>query len=182
MRNKWISLVAAIGLTFALTSQASAAGPLELGDRMAITANFSVSTIDPDELPETTVLTLASTITKSTADARWEYGGGFFLTAVLTDVADVTTFTPNVQIRINTDLLGPEENILAYVGFIAGVTFLDVDTDFGDFSDEVGSFGPKFGAEYYFSSNIAIQLEDSVLIDTDSGVTNTLMLGAKLLF
>ena len=91
-------------------------------------------------------------------------------------------FTPNVTIRINSNLLGPEENILAYVGFIAGVTFLDVDADDFSFTDEVGSFGPKFGAEYYFTSSIAVQLEDSLLFDTDGGVTNTLMLGAKLLF
>jgi hypothetical protein len=80
--------------------------------------------------------------------------------------------------RINSDLLGAEENFLVYAGLVGGVTFLDLDF----YDDEAGAFGPKFGGEYYFSSRFAVQLEDVVLFDTEGGITNTMSLGVKVLF
>ena len=172
------------------STQALAQGAIEIGGRTAITANFGVTTQNPDETAgvdiETSIVNLGTNITRTTDDGRWEYGAGFTVTAIIIDIdsdafsdkTTVTLFTPSAQVRINTDLLGAEENFLVYAGFIAGVTIADYDS----FDDEVGAFGPKFGAEYYFSQNMAVQLEDALLFDTEKGITNTLSLGIKLLF
>lgn len=178
MNKTWISLIAGIALTLAFASQASAQGGIDIGGKTAATIVFSVITNDPDPGDPTTAIIVGGTLTRTTADARWEYGAGLTVVGFLSDFGDVTLWTPSGQVRINSDLLGPEENLLAYVGFIAGVTIID--SDFGD--DEVGAFGPKFGGEYYFSSNFAIQLEDALLFDTDDGISNTLTIGVKLLF
>lgn len=177
---------AAVISTMAIATTASASGELELGGRTAATANFSVLSNKPDDFSKSTTVIIGATLTRSTADVRFEYGAGLSVAATLTDLVDVTLVTPSGQVRINTDLMGPEENILLYAGFVAGVTFIEIDFSGNEggekLTDEVGAFGPMFGAEYYFSSNLAVQLEDTVIFDTDKGVTNNLSLGIKLLF
>ena len=191
--GKFVSF-GALMATLLVSTQAIAAGSIEIGGRNAFTANFGVTTQDPDSTAgvdiQTSIINLGAFVTHTTDSGRYEFGGGFTVAAIIIDIdidgvdseaegkTTVTLFTPSIQARVNTDLLGPEENFLAYVGFIAGVTVADYDA----FDDEVGAFGPKFGGEYYFSNNIAVQLEDSLLFDTDKGITNTLSLGIKLLF
>ena len=165
-------------MTIAFASQASAQGAIEIGGRTAVTGIFSVISSAPDEGGDSDTVLLGVTVTKTTSDGRWEYGGGFSIIALLTDDFDATIFTPTGQFRYNSNFMGPEENILLFLGAVAGITFVDVD----GFTDELFVFGPKFGAEYYFAPNAAIQLEDTVLIDSDSGVTNNLTLGFKYLF
>lgn len=190
MTRAFLAGLLALGVSTGFATNAAAQGAIELGGRTAVTANFGVTTQDPDETQgvdiQTSIVNFGTAITRTTADARWEYGAGFTVTAIIIDIdapglddkTTVTLFTPSAQVRINSDLLGPEENFLVYAGFIAGVTIADYDA----FDDEIGAFGPKFGAEYYFTSNIAVQLEDSLLFDTEKGITNNLSLGVKLLF
>ena len=190
MKNGALVSIGLLAASLLVSTQAVAAGAVEVGGRTAITANFGVSTQRPEKNAgveiETSIVNFGTNVTRTTDDGRWEYGAGFTVTAIIIDIdsdafsdkTTVTLFTPSAQVRINTDLLGPEENILLYAGFIAGVTIADYDA----FDDEVGAFGPKFGAEYYFTSNIAVQLEDAFLVDTDKGITNNLSLGIKLLF
>ena len=102
---------------------------------------------------------------------------------MLTDSGDITIVTPSVLARINSDLIGPDDNVLVYLGIVAGVSILEIDVKGGsDINDESGAFGPKFGAEYYWTSNIAFQIEDTITFDTDEGLTNNLTLGVKYLF
>ena len=156
---------------------------IEIGDRTAVTGTFSVVTTNPDKLDSTTLLYLGSTLTRSTEEARFEYGIGLSVAGMLTDAADITIITPSATVRVNSDLIGRGDNILAYLGFVAGVSLLDIEIDGGkDVEDESGVFGPKFGVEYYLSSDFAVQLEDTLLFDTDQGLTNNLTLGLKYLF
>lgn len=191
MTRGWMNVLVAVGTAVVITTMmfattASASGELELGGRTAATANFSVLSNKPDDFSKSTTVILGATLTRSSADVRFEYGAGLSVAATLSDFVDVTLVTPSGQVRINSNLMGPEENILLYAGFLAGVTFIEIDASGNaggeKFTDEVGAFGPKFGAEYYFSSNLAIQLEDTVVFDTEKGVTNNLTLGVKLLF
>ena len=177
--TKWMTLLGSIAMIGLFGTQAQAGGTVELGGRTAVTANFSVITNNPDRGLDTTSLLIAGTLTRNTADARFEYGLGLGVISLFSDIGDASFVSPTAQVRVNTDLLGAEENILAYAGFVAGLTFVDID-GLGD--DVMGAFGPKFGAEYYFSSSVALQLEDMILFDTESGVTNSLTLGIKVLF
>ncbi len=171
--------IVAVGLAIAFASEAAAEGAIDLGGKLALTASFSASSHHPDTGGDRTTIALGSTLSKTTADARWEYGAGILVVAALSDFGDATRVTPSGQLRINSDLLGPAENVVLYAGFIAGLIFVDIE---GRGREEIGAFGPKLGAEYYFSSNAALQLEDTVVVDTDSGVVNNLTLGIKLLF
>ena len=199
MRNRTrftvkIVALASIGLlALTFSEQAFASGAVEIGGRTAVSASFGVLTQDPDKENgvdfSTTSLNIGAELTRTTKDGRWELGAGLRIDVVVFEIeiddlpeADskttITLFTPSAQVRINSDLLGPEENFLVYAGFIAGVTVADYEA----FEDEVGAFGPKFGAEYYFSPNVAVQLQDALLFDTNKGVTNSLTLGIKVLF
>jgi hypothetical protein len=171
------------------TFMASAEG-IDIGGKTAVTGNFSVTTVAPDDFSGTDIVTtivyVGTSITRTTADARWEYGAALTVGIFNLDVdgpgvdesLTIATYTPSAQVRINTDLLGAEENFLVYAGAVAGVTFIDLDF----YDDEVGAFGPKFGGEYYFSSHFAVQLEDVILFDTEKGINNSVSLGVKVLF
>ena len=172
-----------IAMTIAFASQASAQGAIEIGGRTAVTGIFSVISSAPDEGPDSDTVLLGITVTRTTANARWEFGGGFSVIAFLGDDFDATIFTPTGQFRYNSNFMGPEENILLFAGAVAGITFIQTRTSgLGTQSDTLFVIGPKFGAEFYFAPNAAIQLEDTVLIDSDSGVTNNMTIGFKFLF
>ncbi|MCP5043547.1 MAG: hypothetical protein GY944_21170 [bacterium] len=190
MKRVWIQGPVAIAIVLAVATQARAQEVHGVGGKTAITATLGVTTqntgkVDDVEI-ETTLVNFGTSITRTTGDGRWEYGVGCTVTAMVVDVdsdaldeeTKVMLFTPSAQIRINSDLLGSQKNFLVYTGFVAGVTIADYDA----FDDEVGVFGPKFGGEYYFTSNVAVQLEDKALFDTEKGFTNDLSLGIKLLF
>jgi len=184
MKRTCIHVLLVIGMTFSVVSSASAEGPIELGGKTAITANFGLTTLDQDDLDDPiNVVILSTALTRTTASARFEYGVGLTVFAALTDGNEISSVTPSAQFRINSNLLGPEENIVVFAGILGGVTVTSVDIDgVGDETDEVGAFGPKFGAEYYVTSNFALQLEDTLTFDTDDNVTNVLAIGVKLLF
>ena len=177
-----MSTFVVIAMTIAFASQASAQGAIEIGGRTAITGIFSVISSAPDGGGNSDTLLLGVTVTKTTSNARWEFGGGFSVIALLSKDVDFAAITPTGQFRINSNLMGPEENFLFFAGGVAGITFTDIETSSGSETDTLFVVGPKFGAEFYFAPNAAIQLEDTVLIDSDSGVTNNLTLGFKYLF
>lgn len=169
------STLAMTAMTIAVAPPASAEDAIEIGGRIAVTGNFSVFANNPGEGSSTTSVLIGGAVTRTTADARWDYGAGFFVV-----VGEKFSFvTPYGQIRINSDLMGPGEKLLFYFGFVAGFTFVDDD---GPGDDELGALGPKIGAEYYISSRMALQLEDIFIVDTDAGVTNNLTLGIKFIF
>ena len=178
-----MSTFVAIAMAIAFAPQASAQGAIEIAGRTAITGVFSVISSRPDKGGDSDTVLLGTTITRTTPNARWEYGGGFSILASYNDFADVYAVTPTGQFRINSNFMGPEENILLFAGAVAGITFIQTRTSgLGTQSDTLFVIGPKFGAEFYFAPNAAIQLEDTVLIDSDSGVTNNMTIGFKFLF
>ncbi len=181
MRLAWI--YGALAAVFVLGASFASADPIDYGGRTAIAANFSLNTINPDgPVDDINVIFLTTTVTRTTESGRFEFGGGLTVAGVVNDDIESTNTTLSALARINTDPWGPEENVIFYAGFLAGVTFIQFDAGGIDGDDEVGAFGPKFGAEYYITPNIAIQIEDTFIVDTDENITNTLALGAKYLF
>ena len=170
-----IAIVMAVALCVA--TSAGAQGKVELGGKTSVTAVGSIISSNPDVGEDTTAVVLAGTLNYTTLSARFEVGAGLAIIGLFAD-DDVAIYVPTVQGRINSDLLGAEENILLYAGGTAGLLIIDSDA----FSDTYGTFGPKAGVEYYFSPNIAAQIEDQFLVDTEGGITNNITLGIKLLF
>jgi hypothetical protein len=200
---KWIRhslwvITAMATITACLSTSVASAEGIEIGGKTAITGNFSVTTISPQDFFDVdiniTIVYVGTSITRTTESGRWEYGAGLTIGIFDVDVggsADsddsitVGSYTPTLQVRVNTDLLGAEENFLLYAGLVAGVSFLDFNSGGGDANSNIetlGAFGPKFGIEYYFSSRFGVQLEDVLVVDTLAGVTNSLSLGVKVLF
>ena len=175
-----LNLVAVVmAATLCVASSASAEGAVELGGRTSISAVGSVLTSFPDDsdVDNSTTVLVAGTVNYTTESARWEVGAGV---AVIGQFAEenVAAYVPSLQARVNSNLFGAEENILLYVGAVAGVLIIDSD----DFSDVFGNFGPKAGIEYYFSPNVAGQVEDQFLFSTDGGMANSVTIGFKVLF
>ena len=165
--------VAALGWATSATAQ-NAVG---IGGRTSITANLSLTTTAPDDFDDTTTLLLGGVGSYTTESARFEFGGGLTILGLFSTI-DASAVSLTGQARINSDALGPEENVLLYVGGVVGVSFIEVD----GFNDEIGIFGPKVGVEFYVTPNIAFQVEDLLVGDTEGGVTNSLTIGVKLLF
>ncbi len=176
--NESVALVVVVVIAaLCMASAASAEGQVEIGGKDSITGVGSVISTNPDVGEETTTLILGGSFNRTTESGRFEFGAGFTVAGLFAD-SDTAVFIPSLQGRINSNLLGAEENILVYAGVLAGVAIIDGD----DFSDEVGTFGPKLGVEYYFSPKVAAQIEDTLLFDTEDGVTNSITLGIKFLF
>ncbi len=173
-----------VGLTIILagitgwSSTAAAQSAANIGGRTSITANLSVATTKPDVGEDFTALVLGALGAYTTESGRFEVGGGLTILGLFSDAVDGGIYNLTGQARVNSNPLGPEENVLVYLGGVVGVSFIDFD----GFSDEIGIFGPKVGAEFYISPNTAIQIEDTFVGDTEGGVSNTLTVGFKLLF
>ena len=170
--------IAMFGLMLAAQT-AHAGGAAEIGGKASVTAITTVTTYDPDDGDAQTTLILGGLGAYTTQSGRFEFGAGLTIGALFSDLADVAIYQISGQARINSDPLGPEENLLVYLGAIVGVGIIRGDFDI---DDEVGVFGPKIGAEFYVSPQTALQVQDAVLVDTESGVTNQLTLGIKFLF
>ncbi len=181
MRSAWFG--GALVAVMLLGATAAYAEPIDLGGRIGVAANFSLTTLNRDDLDDDiNVVFFSTTVTRTTESGRFEFGGGLSVAGTITDDIETSATTLSGLVRVNTDPVGPEENVVFYAGFLAGVTFMKF--EFGNFDedDELGAFGPKFGAEYYFTPNLALQLEDTLIVDTDKNVSNTLAIGAKYLF
>ncbi|MDP6980747.1 MAG: hypothetical protein QF570_19460 [Myxococcota bacterium] len=167
-----------------LGASAAWAEPIDLGGRTGVAANFSVTTLNSDDFSDDiNVIFFNATVTRTTETGRFEFGGSLTVSGTIFGDIELTTTTPSALIRINTDPLGPEENIVLYAGFLAGLSVSKAEgVDGDDETDEVGAFGPKFGAEYYFTPNLALQLEDTLIFDTEKNISNALAIGAKYLF
>jgi len=178
-----VGIIASLAGATVLATTTATAEPIDIGGRIAIAANFSVTTLNYDDLDDDiNVVFLTTTLTRTSESGRWEFGGELSVSGTITDDFEQSNTTLSGLARINTDPLGPEENIILYGGFLAGVTFVKLELFNEDADDEVGAFGPKFGVEYYITPHIALQLEDTLIVDTDKNVFNTLALGAKYLF
>ena len=161
---------------------ARAENAVGIGGRTSATASISAVHSEPDARgadSDTVLVSLLGAYT--TQDARWEVGAGLQVLGLFTDIADFAVYSPTVQARVNSNALGPEENILLYLGAVAGLGVLRTDAP-GIEDDEFGVFGPKAGAEIYFAPNMAVQIEDQFTWDTEGGTTNNLTVGFKLLF
>jgi hypothetical protein len=168
-------MFAVVAKAFSFATHASAAGGIEIGGRSSATGVMTINTTTPEDGSATTTALIGGLYTKTSANARFDYGAG--LSLILGD--DVTIFTPSFQVRINSNLMGAEENFLLYGGGVFGVAFVEV----ADITDELVTYGLKAGLEYYFSSDIALQVEDQLLFnDSDDSNTNTITLGIKVLF
>jgi hypothetical protein len=172
----------ALSLGWATTAHSSAR---EIGGRISATGNFAVSSIDPDGgNNDTTAIIFGATGAYTTENGRWEFGAGLTIAGFLlpSDLdSDTIVYSPTVQARINSNPLGPEENVLVYGGAAVGLGIVRSDSPFVS-DDEVGVFGPKAGLEFYVTPNAALQIEDVFLFDSDGGNSNTFTVGFKLLF
>lgn len=163
---------------FLLPSMAQADG-IDIGGKISATGNLSVISQRPDEAGDTDTLVIGAGLNYTTQSARFEVGAALQIIGLFPDDFDeVGIYTPTAQVRVNSNLLGPDENVLLYAGFLVGATIIDSD----QLDDELGVFGPKFGMEFYVSPSTAIQIEDQVLGDTEDGVTNNFLVGFKFLF
>lgn len=182
MRMAWI--YGALAAALLLGAQAATAdGPIDIGGKTAVSANFSLNTINSDDLDDDiNVVFFNAQLTRTTESGRFELGGSLTVSGAISDDVETSTTTLAALGRVNSDPLGPEENIILYGGFLAGVTFIKFEAGGFDGDDEVGAFGPKFGAEYYLTPNFALQLEDTLIFDTEKNITNTLALGGKYVF
>ncbi len=169
-----ILAAAILGWTTAAQAAGNAVG---IGGKTSLSAIAAINTTNPDVGEDTTTLLLGGTAAYTTPDARFEFGGGLTVSGFFSDFADIAVWTVSGQARVNSNALGPEENVILYGGASAGVSIIT-----GDFEDELGVFGPKIGAEFYVSPNAAIQIENSLLFGSDSSVTNNLTIGFKILF
>lgn len=160
-------------------SAANAGGAADVGGKLNLTVLGTVTTIDPDGADDLTAVVLGGTAGYTTQSGRFEVAGGATIAGSFSDLADAAIYSLTGQARINSDPLGPEENLLLYLGGIAGVGILRGD---GDIDSEEGTFGPKAGLEFYVTPNTAVQVQDAVLFDTAGGITNQLTLGFKFLF
>ena len=166
-----------VGLVL-FAGMAEAENALNIGGRKSATGLFSVVSSSPDQGGSSDTVLLGGNVAYTTLDARWEFAAGLTIAGFFANSGDLALYVPSVQARINSDPLGPEENILVYLGGVIGAGIVRSDA----FDDELAVFGPKFGAEFYFSPRTAVQIEDQVLVGDDGGVTNTLSIGFKLLF
>ena len=124
-----------------------------------------------------TTLVLGAQAAYTTESARFEFGAGLTIFGIFSSF-DASAYSLTVQGRVNSNPLGPEENVLLYLGGVVGASFVEFDGA----NDEIGVFGPKIGAEFYISPNTAIQIEDVFLGDTEGGISNNLTIGVKFLF
>ena len=171
----WITLA---GLVLAV-STANAQGASEIGGKVALTVLGSVTTIDPDDGEDVTALILGGTGSYTSESGRFEFAGGLTIVGAFSDIGDAAIYSLTGQARVNTDPLGPEENLLLYAGGIAGLGILRGD---GNIDSEEGVFGPKVGMEFYLTPRTAIQVQEALLFDTAGGLSNQLTLGFKFLF
>ena len=124
--------------TLGLASSAQAAGDVEIGGKMSLTAVAAVATTNPDEGDDSTTLLLGGTGAYTTANGRFELGAGLQIIGLFAD-SDFAIYSPRIEGRVNSNLLGAEENILVYGGAVAGAAFLR--SDFLD--DEFGNLGGR---------------------------------------
>jgi len=189
--DMWIVRRTVVGAAIALAGllgqvDAAGANALEIGGKKSVTGLLAVATTNPDDNgrdDESTALTVGVNGAYTTLDRRFEFGGGLTIIGLfLPDNFDADTAVYNLtgQARINSNALGPDENVLLYVGGVAGLGIIDSDQNAID--DEVGVFGPKAGAEFYVTPRTAVQLEDQLLFDTEKGISNLFTVGFKLLF
>lgn len=181
-RNAMLRTACLAVLVLISSTAVQAQNAVDIGGRKSLTAAISAVHSEPDERnadSDTVLLSLLGAYT--TQNARWEVGAGLQILGLFTDIADFAIYSPNVQARVNTNALGPEENILLYLGAVAGVGILRTNAP-GIEDDEIGVFGPKVGGEIYFAPNMAVQIEDQLTFDTEGGLTNNLTVGFKLLF
>ncbi len=173
-----IVAISAGGLLLAGVGHAQNA--VEIGGKTSVTGLFSVTTVNPDDFDDQSTILFGALAAYTTESARYEVGGGLTIAGLIAE-DDFTLYSLTLEGRVNSNALGPEENVLLYLGAIAGLGIVRGDGAL-DIDDEIGLFGPKGGLEFYVSPNSAIQIQDAVLIDTEKGVTNQFTIGFKVLF
>jgi len=168
----------------AATGGAYAQGPIDIGGKTAMVVNGAI-----DSGNDGTSLSLNIEGTYVFPGGTYEVGAGigFFGTGVGKD-GGIGSISPNVTARINSPMIGPEENILFYAGANLGFTVTIIDQPItSEVTRETdASGGPRFGVEYYFSPQIAVQLEDRITFSKDPAGDNTtdnrISVGVRLLF
>ncbi|GEM_PF-2829708 len=171
------------GVVFAATT-AQAQGAVDIGGTSALSVIGSVTTVDPDGGgggpgdDESTAVIVGGVGSYTTTDGRFEYGAGVTIVGAFSDAGDIGIYSLSGQARVNTDLMGPEENFLLYGGAIVGLGIVRGD---GIPDDEIGQFGPKAGLEFYLSPQTAVQVQEALIFDSEGGLTNQFTLGFKII-
>ena len=166
-----------------LVPQANAGEPIELGGKKAVTVLAAVTA--ESEFASATLVGSADVayITKS---ARFEISGGIRAVGLLAGPGRFAAYFPYVGARVNSNLFGPEENMIVYFGANAGVGIFTVDVDDDDESEVAFRAGPNFGIEYYLTPRFALRLDNAVSIGTGAedsvSASNTTSFGARFLF
>ena len=78
--------------------------------------------------------------------------------------ADLFLLSPTVSARVNSDPLGPDENVVVYAGGFLGFTSIFIDTGAFSDSETIFAVGPRVGVEFYMSPTVAIQLQEELTI------------------
>ncbi len=101
-----------IGILFS-SGSAAAQNSIEIGGKTSLAADFSIATTNPDFGPKSTILVLSGLGAYTTKSGRFETGAGLTIPGLFSDI-DASIVQLTAQTRINTDLMGPEENVLFY--------------------------------------------------------------------
>lgn len=174
----------ALFLGSAPTAAALEGGPVDLSDRYAVSARASIISQSGND---SNTGTLQIDLSRALSGGHHEVGGSFSATGTFGGDFQFGLYFLGATYRYNLSPIGPEENIVLYGGANLGVSIFTLDAGGIDQTEASAAGGPRFGAEYYFTPTIAVQLEDSISITEDpindgAQVVNTLALGVRLLF
>ena len=155
---RYLLFVCALGAI--LVPAASFGEPLDLGGKTAVTIFGSVISTDDPFGDVSTILSGGIDGAWIMPSGRFEFGAGVVASGVLSDAVDIFFLAPSVSARVNTDPLGPDENVVLYAGGFMGFTSIFLDSD----SETVFNIGPRVGVEFYVTPTVAVQLQEEFTI------------------
>jgi len=162
---------------------ARAGEPIELGGRKAVSV---LAAVNAESQFASATLVGSADFAYVTRSARFELGGGIRAVGLLAGPAVLAAYFPYLTGRVNTNLFGPEQNMLFYGGINVGAGIFTIDADEDDESSINFAAGPRFGFEYYFSPRVALRIDNTITvgqgIEDEIAISNTLSLGARVLF
>ncbi len=160
---------------------ANAAGPVELGGKLAFSSLVQLLSNSATDDNMGSISFDGSYILK---DGHNEFGAGLNMLGIFGGEIEFGIYILRSSYRFNFTPIGPDQNIVFFVGADLGVAIFAGD---GIDTEASASGGPKFGVEYYFTPKVALQIQDTITIAedyTDDGVValNLIALGVRVLF
>jgi len=116
---------------------------------------------------------------------RFEFGAGVVASGTVGGDFETFFLAPSVSARVNSDPLGPNENVVLYAGGFLGFTSVFISAPGFSDSETIFSVGPRIGVELYLTPTVAVQLREEFTIYGGSDLTgdfqNRLSIGFRFL-